>query len=330
MRAALIVFPMACLAACSSSPGRLELVAEGLNTPFGVAFDANDNLYVVEYKGNRILKAAPDGPLEPFAGTGEPGFGGDGGPAAQARFHEPHCLAMLPGKLYVADTRNHRIRVIDLSSGFIDTLAGTGERAVSPEGAVGKTAHFNGPFAVDARDGKLYVADLFNRRVRLIDAATRVVHTVAGNGEEGVPEDGARANASPLVDPRAAAVDRRGNVYILERQGNALRVVNPQGEIRTLIGPDHAEIKLGSPKHLAIDLDGDVIIADDTNNRVLEYNPDGGKWSVLVGSGSEGDAFVAEEPLATELRRPHGVAVHSTGDIFISDSNNGRILRLIR
>jgi glucose/arabinose dehydrogenase len=107
-------------------------------------------------------------------------------------------------------------------------------------------------------------------------------------------------------------------------------VVDPQGKIRTLIGPDHPEIKLGSPKHIAIDLDGDVILADDTNHRVLKYNPDGGRWRVLVGTGGEGDAFVAEDPLATQLRRPHGVAVHPSGDIFICDSDNGRVLRLIR
>jgi DNA-binding beta-propeller fold protein YncE len=321
---------LAALAACSGGPGRIELVADGLNTPFGVAFDSEDNLYVVEYKGNRILRAAPGGQLEPYAGTGEAGFGGDGGPAAEALFHEPHALATLPGKLYVADTHNHRIRVIDLATGVIDTLAGTGERAMSEENTAGKAAHFGGPFSVDARDGKVYVADLFNRRVRSVDALTGVVRTVAGNGEKGVPEDGARAAAAPLVDPRAAAIDRRGNVYVLERQGNALLVVNPQGEIRTLIGPEHPEIHLGAPKHIAIDLDGDVIIADDTNHRILEYNPDGGGWSVLVGTGVEGDAFVADNPPATQLRRPHGVAVHPSGDIYISDSNNGRVLRLVR
>ena len=325
-----ILFAALLLAACSGGPGRLELVADGLNTPFGVAFDADDNMYVVEYKGNRVLKAAPGGKLEPFAGTGKPAFYGDGGPAAEAGLHEPHCLAILPGKLFIADTHNHRIRVIDLETGVIDTLAGTGERARSPEGAAGKAAHLSGPFAVDARDGRLYVADLLNRRVAQIDAASGAVHTLAGNGEKGVPQHGAKASEAPLVDPRAAAIDRRGNVYVLERQGNALRVVDPQGEIRTLIGPDHPEIQLAGPKHLAIDLDGDVIIADDQNHRILEYNPDGGKWAVLAGTGAEGDAFVPDNPLATELRRPHGVTVHPSGDVYISDSNNGRVLRLRR
>jgi DNA-binding beta-propeller fold protein YncE len=317
-------------AGCSGSPGRLELVAEGLNTPFGVAFDAADNMYVVEFEGNRILKAAPGGKLEPFAGTGEAGFGGDGGPALEAQFNQPHSIATLPGKLYVADTHNHRIRVIDLSTGIIDTLVGTGERARSEEGAVGKAAALNGPFSVAARDGKLYVADLFNLRVVVIDAMTSVVHTIAGNGEKGVPEDGARANAAPLLDPRSAAIDSRGNVYILSRQGNALRVVDPQETIRTIIGPDHPEIHLAGPKFIAIDFDGDAIIADDMNHRVIEYNPDGGRWRVLAGTGTEGDAFVADDPLATQLRRPHGVAVHPSGDVYVCDSYNGRVLRLVR
>ena len=201
-----------------------------------------------------------------------------------------------PGRLFIADTRNHRIRVVDLASGLIDTLAGTGERAKSAEGAAGKAAHLNGPFAVDAREGRLYVADLMNRRIAQIDAGSGAVHTLAGNGEKGVPEDGARASEAPLVDPRAAAIDRRGNVYVLERQGNALRVVNVQGQIRTLIGPDHPEIHLNGPKHLAIDLDGDVIIADDQNHRIIEYNPDGGKWAILAGTGEAGRRVRGRRP----------------------------------
>ncbi|MCB9385313.1 MAG: hypothetical protein H6509_11910 [Bryobacterales bacterium] len=329
MRPVVAVLILVAMAACSSGPGRLEIVAEGLDTPFGVAFDGGD-LYIVEFEGNRVLKVAPGGKPEPFAGTGEAGFGGDGETALEARFYQPHSVAALHGKLYIADTHNNRIRMIDLSSGLIDTIAGTGDRGYSADGAVGKASLLSGPFSVDARDGKLYVADLFNRRVRVIDATTKAVYTVAGNGEEGLPEDGQKATHQPLVDPRAAAADRRGQVFILERKGNALRAVSPQGDIRTLIGPDHPEIQLKAPKHIAVDLDGDVIIADEGNHRVLEYNPDGGRWQVLAGTGEEGDAFVADNPLATQLRRPHGVAVHPSGDVYISDSYNGRVLRLIR
>ncbi len=329
MRRGLFVSLALLLASCGGST-RVELVADGLETPFGVAFDDDDSMYVVEYKGNRILRAVKGGALEPFAGTGRPEFRGDGGPAAQAGFHEPHSLVALAGKLYVADTRNHRIRVIDLASGLVDTLAGTGERARSPEGAAGKAAHLDGPFAVDGRDGRLYVADLFNRRIAQIDLVGAKVRTLAGSGVKGAPDDDAAAAQAPLVDPRAAAIDKRGHVYVLERQGNALRAVDPQGRIRTLIGPDHPEIRLSGPKHLAIDLDGDVIIADDQNHRILEYNPDGGKWAVIAGTGGAGDLLTPGDPLATQLRRPHGVAVHPSGDIYIADSSNGRVLRLRR
>src|SRR5438067_638020 len=97
-------------------------------------------------------------------------------------------------------------------------------------------ARFGGIYCVAlAPDGrKLYLADLDNRRVRAIDLATAVVTTVAGNGQKGVPADGAKATDAPLVDPRAVAADGRGNVYVLERGGHALRVVTPDGLIRTV------------------------------------------------------------------------------------------------
>jgi sugar lactone lactonase YvrE len=178
-------------------------------------------------------------------------------------------------------------------------------------------------------DGKqLYVADLTNRRIRRIDLGTGIVTTVAGNGQEGVPADGAVAAESPLVDPRAVTADTEGNVYVLERRGNALRVLDANGRIRTLIKPGDITPDLNGPKHLCMDGDGNVIIADAENHLVRRYNPKTGETTTIVGTGVAGLHIDAADALKTEVNRPHGVYVHSDGALYVTDSYNHRVLRV--
>jgi len=299
--------------------------------PFGVAFDKRGNGYVVEFKGNRVVRIDPQGNTHAFAGNGTPGFSGDGGPATAAQLNEPHGVVVSRDqKLYIADTHNNRVRRVDLRTGIIDTIAGNGEAGYSGDGGPAVRASFKGVFAIDLapRGDRLYIADLSNRRVRMVDLRTGIVTTVAGNGASGVPQDGARAAASPLVDPRAVAADRKGNVYILERQGNALRVVGKDGTIRTLIGPRDLEPGLKGPKHLCVDRDGGVVIADAENHLVRRYSPETGKTVSLAGTARRGDRIAPADPLSTELARPHGVFAHPGGALYIADSYNHRILRL--
>ena len=149
--------------------------------------------------------------------------------------------------MYIADTMNHRVRKVGWATGVITTIAGNGTEGFSGDGGPALQAQFHGVYsiAVNTDETAVYVADLENRRIRRIDLKTGIITTVAGNGTKGVPEDGAVATQSPLVDPRAVAVDNRENVYILERGGNALRIVGRDGKIKTLIGPNdrHAAVK---------------------------------------------------------------------------------------
>ena len=177
--------------------------------------------------GQRVRKIDNKGILTTIAGNGEKGDGGDGGPAHKATFNGMHSLAVAPNDdIYLADTGNNRVRRIDAKTGVIETVIGTGEKGFSGDGGPAKKAKFGGIYCVafNAKGDKLYLADLDNRRIRVVDLVTDKVETVAGNGTKGVPKDGADAKAAPLVDPRAVAVDSKGNVYILERSGHALRV----------------------------------------------------------------------------------------------------------
>ena len=312
----------------TESPRAVEIK---LTEPFAVDFGANGDWYVCEYKGQRIVRVDKAGKVHLFAGTGSAGYSGDGGPATAATFRDPHGIAVTKnGEMYVADTLNHVIRRIDLKSGIITTVAGTGEKGFAGDGLSAKEAKFDGTFgiALGPSHDKLYIADLNNRRVRMLDLKSGVVTTVAGNGQSSEPEDGSQAAQSPLVDPRAVAVDSAGNLYILERRGNALRVVDKQGRIRTVVRPGSVSPNLNGPKHLCIDRNDNVIIADAENHLVRRYERKSGALVTVAGTGEKGASVDASNPLRTELNRPHGVAVDKTGALYITDSYNHRVLRL--
>ncbi len=162
----------------------------------------------------------------------------------------------------------------------------------------------------------------------MIDLKSNIVTTVAGNGKKGVPQNGSNATTSPLIDPRAVAVDSQSNLYVLERSGHALRKVNAAGKIETVAGtgkPGNAlgkalESQFNSPKHLAITQGDHVIIADDQNARVVRYDPQQGTITGVLGKG-------VKQP-KRGLLRPHGICVQADGSIYIVDTGHHRILRL--
>ena len=308
----------------TTEPGRLD-------SPFGVDFDDAGNMYIAELGGGRVRKLDSVGNLTTIAGDGSKGYGGDGGPATDAVFNGMHNVAVTPeGDIYISDSWNHCIRKIDGETAIITTMAGTGEAGFSGDGgpAIRATFNFLMCISLNATNDKIYVADLRNRRIRVVDLKTGIVNTVAGNGQEGIPRDGSLATESPLVDPRAVAVDSRDNVYILERNAHALRVVTPEGKIRTVAGTGKAgaadgpalQAELDSPKHIAIDLEDNVLIADDRNRRIRKYDARQGILTSILGSG-------VERP-KRELSRPHGVYVHGDGSLYVVDTGHHRILRL--
>jgi len=335
--------------------GKLVLVAGGgeggdgkpateakLIEPFGVDFDRAGNMFIVELSGGRVLKVDGKGIFTTFAGSAnQKGFDGDGGPAAKAKFNGLHNLAIAPtGDIYLSDTFGRRVRKIDAKTGNIATLAGTGDKGFDGDGGPAAKAKFGAIYcvALDPKGERLYLADLDNRRIRMVQLDTGVVTTVAGNGKTGVPEDGAEAIKAPLVDPRAVAVDAKGNVYILERGGHALRVVDPAGKIKTVVGTgkpgatgddgDGRQATLNGPKHLCIDADGNVLIADAENHLVRKYLPADGKIVRVAGTGKRGNAGLDGPPEKAQLARPHGVFADAKGIVWIVDSYNNRVLKI--
>lgn len=306
-----------------------------LKEPFGTEFDSAGNMWIVEMvSGNRLLKVDAKGTLAHVAGQLKPGDAGDGGPALEAQFNGPHNLAVLPdGNILIGDTWNGRVRKVDVKSGKVTSIEGFNVTGPKAKGA--------GPYCIslDFTGAQLYIADL--RRVHVIDLKTGKSKIVAGNGQKGVPTDGALATEAPLVDPRAAAADRLGNVYILERNGNALRVVDKDGKIKTVVnasgkkggtgdGGPALEATMNGPKHLCIDKDNSVIIADAESHLIRRYQPKDGMITRIAGTGVKGASGIGGDPTKAQLARPHGVTVHpKTGELYITDSYNDRVLKIV-
>ncbi|MBI2803750.1 MAG: hypothetical protein HYX68_02040 [Planctomycetes bacterium] len=309
--------------------------------PFGIDFDRAGNFYLAELQGQRILKVNTNGTLHIVAGAAlKKGNAGDSGPARLATFNGMHSLAVTPdGTIYAADTWNNRVRKIDSKSGLITAFAGTGAKGDSGTNGPASQARLGGIYCVafNHNFSRLYLTDLDNRKIHFVDMKTGILHHVAGNGKRGVPENGADARNAPLVDPRAACVDRKGNVYILERGGHALRVVTPGGKIRTVAGTgkkgntgdggNALTATLNGPKHLCVDLDDNVIIADTANHVIRKFNPKDGTIVRLAGTGKKGDSGAGGPPLEVSLYEPHGVFVHPSGTMYIVDSYNHRVFR---
>lgn len=330
------------VAGTGHSPDGSAAVLGALDGPFGVDFDRDGSMYIVEMVGQRVRKVDRKGILTTFAGTGGKGNRGDGGPALEAEFNGMHSLVVSPrNTIYVTDTWNNRVREIDPATGRISAFAGTGEKGFDGDGGPALRARFGGVYcvALDPLGKHMYLADLDNHRIRAVDLGTGVVETVAGNGKRGLPDDGAVAREAPLVDPRAVAADGEGNVYIVERSGHAVRVVGPDGKIRTIIGTgkagaslgdgDPLKVQLNGPKHIGIDRNGDVFIADTENHRILKYLPKENKVVLVAGTGKKGSKGLGGSPVEAELSQPHGVHVGPDGLLYISDSSNNRVLKIV-
>jgi DNA-binding beta-propeller fold protein YncE len=191
--------------------------------PKAVEVDAQDNIYILDQQNFRIRKISAAGVVSTIAGNGMQASAGDNGPALMCSFHfeagsnpEPSGgLALADGKLYVAETLAHRIRVIDLATNVITTFAGTGIEGFSGDDGPAAEAQFAGPRDLEVNGGKLYVADTDNNRIRSIDLATGTVKTVVGTGELGLDEkDDLLATQTKLKRPFAIEFDPAGHLYV--------------------------------------------------------------------------------------------------------------------
>src|SRR5437773_267807 len=195
-----------------------------LNDPSGIVHGRDGTLYISDTANHRIRKVARDGKITTIAGTGEPGWSGDGGPAAAGKLNEPYEVRLdAAGNLFWVERLSHTVRRRDAKTGIVSTVAGNGTAGFSGDGGTATNAQLNEPHSIGLdQTGDLYIADVRNHRIRKVDLKAGTISTFAGTGERKPTPDGARFTDAPLHGPRALDFDKAGNLWLALREGNAI------------------------------------------------------------------------------------------------------------
>lgn len=310
-----------------------------LNSPFGIALDSSGNLYIADQVNNRIRRRGADGSMSTVAGDGTAAYAGDGSSAAKAQLSTP-CGVFVDssGAIYVADTSNSMVRKFT-NGGNISLVAGKQDQAglFTGDGAAATSAGLSQPRAVLVDKGVLYIADSGNDRIRVVSTSGTIA-TFAGNGAKGYAGDGLAATDAALYNPQGLAIDAAGNLYIADTNNHAVRKVGKDGIISTVAGTGTrgysgdgglaTKALLNFPTGVAVDPAGNLFIVDSSNSRIRVVTPSGSIWTV-AGTGNAGDA--ADGVLAADgaLRLPLAIAADASGSVYIADTQNHRIRRLI-
>jgi len=265
-----------------------KAVEATMNEPYEIRFDRDGNMYVVEMQNHVVRRIdAKTGKITTIAGTGEAGYGGDGGPATKAQFHRPHSIALSAnaagdaGYLYIADIGNHRIRRVDLKTGIVETIAGDGTKKLPIDGQLARGKPVVGPRALFVDGDTLWVALREGHSIWKIDLNDGRWRHVAGVGKRGYSGDGGPAKRALFNGPKGIAVGPQGHVYVVDTENQTIRkIITKSGTINTIAG---------------------------AGPNARGYGGDGG------------DATKAR------LDRPHGICVDNSGKVYIGDTNNHRV-----
>jgi sugar lactone lactonase YvrE len=334
-------FLLPCRAAGAESSGTIRTIASGLAQPRTAAVAANGDIYITDTYHHQIRRLDASGAVTTIAGNGYAGSSGDGGPATEASLDTPHGVAVdNRGNVFIADSPNHRIRKVNLATGTITTVAGTGREGFGGDGGPATAARLNRPrFLIVAPDGSLIVADTANYRVRRIDSAGTIT-TIAGNGERGYSGDGGPATAARLDDPRGLALDEAGNLYVSNAEGSrvpAVRRIDRNGTITTVAGGRPAgfsgdggpatEAQLHEPRSIAV-RGSTLYVADSRNDRIRAVDLRSGVIGTVAGTGASAYSGDGGPAVAAKVAEPRGVAVAPDGDVIVADTGNDRLRRI--
>jgi hypothetical protein len=310
-----------------------------LNRPIAVAWLGDGSVLVADFHNNRIRRISPSGVISTVAGTGTPGFSGDGGAATSARLYSPTAVEpTADGGFLIADFGNRRVRKVS-AGGNITTAAGNGEEGWSGDGGPATWARLDAPVGVASTpDGGFLIADSGSNRVRAVSPAG-IVSTVAGGGWDASGEagDGGPATSALLQAPTGVAALPDGGFVVAEYWGHRVRRVSPAGTITRLAGTGSAgfsgdgdaagSARLNRPVAVSPTPDGGFLIGDSVNGRVRKVLP-GGTIVTVAGNGQSGYSGDGGPAAQARLDSPYAAVESASGAILIADGGNNR-LRLI-
>lgn len=316
--------------------------ASWLKSPVAAVSDTLGNIYFADFGNQRVRKAdiAAD-IIITLAGTGVAGFSGDGGKGDTAKLNNPTGVAVYKTQsLYIADRSNHRVRKIDLATGNISTVAGSGAAGFSGDGGLATAAQLNNPtgVAVD-KSGNIYITDLSNQRIRKINIGSGNISTIAGTGIAGFSGDGNLATAAQLNNPTGIALDTAGNIYITDLGNQRIRKITVStGNISTVAGAGTTGFsgdgglatvaEFDNPTGIAVDDSGNIYVSDINNQRIRKITKVTGNISTIAGTGVAGFSGDNGSAVLAKLDAPSGIALTKNGDLLIADRNNHRIRKL--
>jgi sugar lactone lactonase YvrE len=274
-----------------TAPPGVPATSINLNHPTDIQFSPDGGtLFLAAWHNHKLRQMDVATNLAEIVCGRGPGFAGDGGSEATALMNQPKSIALAPsGDLFVLDARNFRIRRIAAGTGIIETVAGIGTRGASGDGGAPLAAQFSfqadsdnpepgGAIALDG-EGRIYIADTENHRIRRADLGRGLIETVAGDGTTGAAGDGGPAILAQLSHPRDIELGPDGRLYIADTENHEIRAVDlVTGTIDTVAGSGVAgqggdggaarQATLDRPFGIAFDAGGDLFIADTLNNRI--------------------------------------------------------------
>jgi trimeric autotransporter adhesin len=317
-----------------------------LGYPNGVALDASGNIYIADTLSSRIrMVTKSTGIITTVAGSGKSLYSGDGGQATSATLSDPDGVALdASGNIYIADTSNDRIRLVTKSTGIITTVAGKGGKyGYIGDGGQATSATLFSPSGVTIDvSGNIYIADTHNNRIRLVTKSTGVITTVAGKGGKyGYSGDGGQATLAELYFPHSVAVDASGNIYIADTRNDRIRLVTKSSGIITTVagtgqygtgnfgssvdeGPATSTI-VSDPCGVTLDVSGNIYIAATVESRIFMVTKSTGIISNIAGIGFPAYGGDGEQATSAALYLPQGVALDTSGTVYIADSGNNCI-----
>ncbi|MBA2114643.1 SMP-30/gluconolactonase/LRE family protein [Bremerella alba] len=312
---------------------------------FGVLIGPDGAMYVTEVENHRVLRVdLQSKQVTTVAGNGTKGYSGDGGPATEAQLNEPYEVRFANnGDMYFVEMQNHLVRKVDAKTGNISTVAGTGKAGYSGDAGPALNAQFNRPhsIALSEDDSTLYVADIQNHRIRAIDLKTGVIHSIAGNGDKKMPIDGETTAGKSMVGPRALDLD--GNdLWIALREGHSVwRLDLKTGVVHHVAcsgkkgysgdGGSAKEATMNGPKGIVKAPNGNVYVVDTENQAIREIDVTNDRIRTVAGIGPQGRGFSGDNGPATKAKmdRPHGIGVGADNALYIGDTNNHRVRKVV-